>query len=94
VAKTSHGWLQRLSALIDDDVAVLAMWREATTGQHGGNRKSEKAKADQACNANLKYGTREHWLARLDRERPDLFAKVRAGELSANVAAVRSAGTW
>jgi hypothetical protein len=34
------------------------------------------------------YGTRAYWLARLDRKRPDLARLVRAGELSANMAAI------
>ena len=55
---------------------------------HGGDRRSEKARADQACNTRLKYGTRAYWLARLDRDgHTELAAKVRAGKLTANAAA-------
>jgi hypothetical protein len=55
--------------------------------QHGGDRRSEQAKADQACNASLKYGTAAYWASRLDRDRPDLAARVRTREISANAAA-------
>jgi hypothetical protein len=37
-----------------------------------------------------KYGTAAYWLARLDNARPDLARLVRAGELSANGAAIRA----
>ena len=59
-------------------------------GKHGGDRRSEQARVDQACNASLKYGTAEHWLARLDRDRPDLAERVRGGDLSANAAAIEA----
>jgi hypothetical protein len=64
----------------------------AVLGQHGGDRKSEKAKADQPDNHKLEeYGTgRNYTLARLRRDRPDLAARVRAGELSANAAAIEA----
>ena len=59
-------------------------------GSHGGDRRSEQAK-DQACNTSLKYGTAKYWCARLDRDGlTDLAAKVRAGELSANAAAIEA----
>jgi hypothetical protein len=32
--------------------------------------------------------TKTHWMARLDRDRPDLAAHVRAGTMSAHAAAV------
>jgi hypothetical protein len=39
----------------------------------------------------LKRGTAAHWLARLDRDqRDELAAKVRAGEMSANAAAIEA----
>jgi hypothetical protein len=36
------------------------------------------------------YGTVAYWLARLDRDRPDLATLVRAGTMSANAAAIRA----
>lgn len=59
-------------------------------GKRGGDRRSEKARADQPSNRNLiKGGTnRAYILARLDRDgHVELAAKVRAGNLSANAAA-------
>jgi hypothetical protein len=40
--------------------------------------------------ASHKHGTRAYWLARLDRDRPDLARLVRAGTISANMAAIRA----
>jgi hypothetical protein len=34
--------------------------------------------------------TKAHWMARLDRDRPDLAARVRAGAMTANAAAVEA----
>lgn len=64
---------------------------------HGGDRRSEKAKADQGGNdenvTTLKpneKNTKAHILARLDRDRPDLAARVRAGTMTANAAAIEA----
>jgi hypothetical protein len=52
---------------------------------HGGDRRSEDV---QPCaNTSLKYGTAEHWQARLARDDLDMAARVRRGELSADAAA-------
>jgi hypothetical protein len=40
--------------------------------------------------ARPKYGTAAYWLARLERDRPDLARLVRAGEISANMAAIKA----
>jgi hypothetical protein len=55
-------------------------------GKQGRPKKGE----EKDCNdTRIKYGTAAHWLARLDREGlKELAAKVRAGKLSANAAAV------
>jgi hypothetical protein len=61
--------------------------------RHGGDRRSERAKADQGGQSTLKpaqKNTKAHWLARLRRDRPDLAEKVIAGELSANAAAIEA----
>jgi hypothetical protein len=58
---------------------------------HGGDRKSENAKYQACTVTSLIDGTADHWLARLDRDRPDLAEKVRSKELSANAAAIRAA---
>jgi hypothetical protein len=68
--------------------------RTLILGKHGGDRRSEQARADQggeqAGASTLKpsqKNTKAHWLGRLDRDRPDLAAKVRAKTMSANAAA-------
>lgn len=60
-------------------VAVLG----ARPGPRGGEKNSSHARR-------IKEGTdtKEYKLTRLDRDRPDLAARVRAGELSANAAAI------
>jgi hypothetical protein len=72
-------------------------WREvpfdeaAKLGGHGGDRRSEKARAVQAGRSSLKWNTKAHWLARLDRDgHAELAAKVRAREISANAAATEA----
>lgn len=53
-------------------------------GKQGRPKKGKENLAIQG----LKYGTRAHWLVRLDREgHADLATKVRSGEMSANAAA-------
>ena len=86
-----------------DEIAIAVRWLELnppkepvaleqaiTLGRHGGDRKSEKVK-DQGGESTLKYikNTKAHWLARLDRDGlTELAGKVRAGEMSANAAAI------
>jgi hypothetical protein len=89
------GWGEnpdRIEALIRDDAEVLAMWREAMKGKHGGDRRSEEAtKVD---NVNLerasKGNSRSYAVSRLQREAPELFAQVAAGTISANAAAIKA----
>jgi len=65
-------------------------------GRHGGDRRSERAKADRLGHENdvsklkpSEANTKVYWLARLDRDgHAELAAKVRAGELSATAAAI------
>jgi len=59
--------------------------------QHGGDRRSEKAR-DQGDNITLKdRGTSSAYtIARLDRDRPDLAMQVRQGSMSANAAAIEA----
>jgi hypothetical protein len=62
---------------------------------HGGDRKSEAVKNtddNQVDNINLNKGgaSSDYTLARLDRDRPELAERVRAGELSANAAAIEA----
>jgi hypothetical protein len=56
-----------------------------------GKRGRPKKGEEKGCNATLKRGTAAHWLARLDRDgHTELAAKVRAGKLSANAAAIEA----
>jgi hypothetical protein len=87
------GWpLARVEALLLDDPVALALWREATTHQRGGDRRTETAtkndivRLDPAAQGNSKaYG-----LSRLRRERPDLFAQVEAGAISVHAACIEA----
>ena len=63
------------------------MWREAMTGE------KHKHKQPDGDNITIKpeRGTsREYTASRLMKQRPDLFEKVKAGELSANKAAIEA----
>jgi len=71
---------------------------EVLVGKHGGDHGNQHTGGKrQPCTTSLpKYGTREHWLARLDRDELAglhtgvLADKVRRGELSANAAAIKA----
>ncbi len=90
------GWGEdpaKVEALLRDDIEVLAMWREEMTGEHGGDRRSEKAetKSDNITLETDRRGTsRSYTVSRLQKQRPDLFADVKAGKLSANAAAIKA----
>ena len=84
------GWpLEKVEALIKDEPETLAMWREATTGKPGGDRQSDEVKSihDNIINGSVQGTSKAYTLDRLKRERPDLYKRVVAGELSANAAA-------
>lgn len=69
--------------------AVLTKLRQAEKGQEGGDKRSENITCDNITGA--KTGTsRAYTLSRLERDRPDLFEQVCAGELSANAAAIEA----
>jgi hypothetical protein len=74
--------------LIQDDAEVLALWRDATTASHGGDRK--KIKRDIVTLEPVRGNARAYTLSRLKRERPDLFNRVLIHELSANAAAIKA----
>lgn len=62
--------------------------------KHGGDRRSPtvkaeaEAKKDQGCDTTLKRGTVPYFTARLDRDRPEIAARVHAGEMSARKGAI------
>jgi hypothetical protein len=80
--------LDLIERMVKHDEEALVLFRKATTGKHGGNRKS---KNNNIILDKPKQGTsRAYTLDRLERERPDLFKKVEAGKLSANAAAIKA----
>lgn len=82
------GWEPaKVEALIKDDPATLTLWRKATTGRHGGDRTS---KSDNITLESKRGTSTAYALARLERERPDLFERVVDGDLSANAAAIEA----
>ena len=84
------GWGEdpaKVEALLRDDVEVLAMWREEMTGEPHRPRKEERH--DNIITSS--QGTsRSYTVSRLQKQRPDLFAEVKAGKLSANAAAIKA----
>lgn len=86
------GWRpENVEALLKDDAEVLTMWREATVGKHGGDRKSKDVIKSDNITLDPKRGTsRAYTLDRLKRERDDLYQQVLAGKLSANAAAAKA----
>jgi hypothetical protein len=72
-----------------DDIEVLAMFREVTTGSRGGNRRSPPPiKDDNVINEPEQGNSRSYLLSRLKRRRRDLFDKVVAGMMAAIAAMV------
>jgi hypothetical protein len=85
------GWpLEKVEALIKDEPEILALWREATTGAKGRPEKPKENAYNISNNHQpVRHGTsRAYTLDRLKRERPDLFERVKAKEISANRAAI------
>ena len=95
--------LSDIERLIADDAESLVRLRELVVGQHGGDRKSENiksnnitldsdlfAKAETAKPQADRGTSRAYTLTRLKNERPDLFEKVVAKELTANRAAIEA----
>jgi hypothetical protein len=78
------GWPPgKVEALIKDDAETLARWREATTGKQGAHGSNRTVKP-------VRGTTLAYTLNRLKRERPDLFERVVAREMSANAAAIEA----
>ncbi len=70
---------ERVEAVVRDDPEALAAWREAMKLQPGPKDSSvdnvTRTKAD-------KGNSRSYTVSRLQKQRPDLFERVKAGELS------------
>jgi hypothetical protein len=85
----------KVEALIKDEPEILALWREATTGAKHLHNKKGDAYIVSINDRPVRHGNaRSYTLGRLKRERPDLFERVAAGELSANKAARRQRRSW
>lgn len=81
------GWpLEKVEALIKDDPETLTMWRQATTAE----KHLHKADGDNVTISPKRGNSVAYTLDRLSRERKDLFERVKAGELSANAAAIEA----
>jgi hypothetical protein len=92
-----EGWAEdpdKIEALLQDDPAVLDMFREAMKEKTGPKPKPKEGTVD-LCNniteTKSKTGTsRAYTVSRLRRERPDLFQQVCEKKLSANAAAIKA----
>lgn len=87
--KPLRGWGQdpaKIEAVIRDDAEVLALWRE--------EMKEQGKRNDIVSNINeverSAGTTRSYTLSRLKREEPQLFERVKNGELTANAAAIEA----
>lgn len=82
--------IRQLENLCRDDKEALDAIDRATQGDHGGNRRSGTFNVDNV-HIERPSGNRESTaLRRLRKDRPDLHARVLAGELSANWAMVEA----
>ena len=89
--KPIRGWGQnpdKIQAVIQDDAEALALFREAMKGEEGGDKKSHAKITNNNIigdDCRTVQGTsKAYTISRLKRDRPDLFERVVAGELSAN----------
>jgi hypothetical protein len=77
------GWPpEKVQALIKGEPEIEELWHKATTGKQGAHRDNITMKERQGGTS------RAYTLSRLRRERPDLFERVVAGELTPNAAAI------
>ena len=83
------GWLEQ-----EQPTGVVSLAEvEAAIGKHGGDRRSAKAKEDQATAGRLKYGGNPDYLqARLRRDAPVLANALDRGEIKSARAAAIEAG--
>lgn len=78
----------KIVKLISGDIETLALWRAAMTAKKG---KRPRDNTDNVSIINESHGnTRAYTVSRLKIQRPDLFTKVVAGELSPNKAAIEA----
>ncbi len=86
------GWGEdpaKIEAVIRDDAEVLAMWEKAMQIKPGPKKQHNSFDTVKGTNAST-GNSRAYTVSRLQREAPELFAKVAAGEISANAAAIKA----
>lgn len=81
--------LARHAKVSHDDADTLRMFEEACTGKHGTNQYT-KVDSDNVTIQPTRGNTRAYTLRRLAKDRPDLYAKVVAKEMTANAAAIEA----
>jgi len=78
----------KIVKLISGDVETLTLWREAMKAKRG---RKVKDIVDNVNDIKRTDGnSRIYTLSRLKAQRPDLFAKIKVGEISANSAAIEA----
>ena len=82
-----HDW--KLKAVIQDDAEALALFREAMKLNQGERTDIHNNIMD-VEHTSIQGTSKAYTVSRLKRDRPDLFEKVVAGELSANRAAIEA----
>lgn len=81
--------VKRVESLIRDDPEALRMFRQATVAPKGVNRSKDGDNI--TIPPDPERGTsKSYTLSRLHRDRPDLYERVVAGELTANSAALEA----
>lgn len=81
------GWpIDKVEVLIKDDPESLLLWRQAITPPKHVHHDGDNV----TINSDGRGNSRSYTLDRLSRERPDLFEQVKAGELTANAAAIKA----
>ena len=86
------GWGEdpaKIEAVIRDDAEVLAMWEKAMQIKPGPKKQHNSFATVKGTNAST-GNSRAYTVSRLQRESPELFAKVASGEISANAAAIKA----
>lgn len=76
-----------IKRMLSHDPESLTLFEEAMVGQHGGSR--AESKSDNVTLAE-RGNTKGYTLRRLKKDHPELHAKVCAGEMSANAAAIEA----
>ena len=92
--KPLKGWgttIEKVQKYINDDPDLLVIFRESVTPGKGGDQKSKNINNNNIIIDNTKQGTsKAYTLDRLNRQAPELYEEVKAGNLSANAAAIKA----